>query len=669
MSKRLLLFIVIIFFFSIKSFVLADGFLKASGKAIVNSQGTAVYLKGLGLGGWLVPEGYMLHTSGFANSPTEIRNKIEALIGKTNADAYYNEYYKYYVNKADIDRIALWGFNSVRLPFTYKLLTPPDQPGVYFEEGFAILDSCLSWCKQNKIYLILDMHCAPGAQNQLNISDSDGEARLWTDPQNQSRTIELWKKIAERYANEEWIGGYDLLNEAAYDLGNNNQPLRDLYINITNAIRAVDNNHILFIEGNWFATDFNGLTPPWDSNMAYSFHKYWNGTELSTIQYLIDIRNTYNVPLWLGETGENSNGWFVELVELLKQQNIGWAWWPHKKIDSVVGPLSATLTSDYQTLLNYWNGSGAKPTVDFAFDALINQARQLSISKCNYHKDVVDALIRQPNNEETISFGENLIPGVIYGVNYDLGKPNYAYKDNVYKNTSGTSGGSVYNSGGYFRNDGVDIETCSDAISNGFNIGYIESGEWLKYTVTCLQSGYYDVKFRVAANTPSGKIKITIGGNTLSNFVSVLSTGGFQNWSTINVGVLYIPSGDHSVVIQFFNSGFNFNYIEFVENTTSVEKGKDLQPSFYLFQNYPNPFNPITKIKYTVPNVGTSLMKFLQIKIFDILGNEVATLVNEEKPAGTYEVEFDGSTLPSGIYFCKLNTGEFISIKKLNLIK
>ena len=669
MNKQIIHSLLMIFLLLFNSLIVADGFLKASGKIIVNSNGEEVYLKGLGLGGWLVPEGYMLHTSGFANSPTEIRNKIEALIGTANTDAYYKEYYKYYVNKADIDRIAQWGFNSVRLPFTYKLLTPPNQPGVYLEEGFAILDSCLSWCRQNKIYLILDMHCAPGAQNQLNISDSDGEARLWTDPQNQTRTVDLWKKIAERYANEEWIGGYDLINETAYNLGSNNQPLRDLFINITNAIRSVDNNHILFIEGNWFATDFNGLTPPWDNNMAYSFHKYWNGTDLSTIQYLINIRNTYNIPLWLGETGENSNGWFVELVELLKQQNIGWAWWPHKKIDSVVGPLSATLTSEYQTLLNYWNETGSKPSVDFAYNALINQAKQLSISTCKYHKDVIDALIRQPNNEETISFGENLIPGVIYGVNYDLGKPNYAYKDNVYKNTSGDAGGSPYNSGGSYRNDGVDIETCSDVFSNGYNISHIESGEWLKFTATCLQAGHYDVKVRVAATTSDGRIKITIDGNTLSNFVSVPATGGWQKWSTLNVGELYIPAGDHSIVIQFFNSGFNFNYIEFVENTTAVDNEKDLSSSFCLYQNYPNPFNPTTKIRYSVPILGTSLMKFIQIRIYDVLGNEVATIVNEEKSAGTYEVEFNGTSLPSGIYFCKLNVGSFTTIKKLNLIK
>ncbi len=122
--------------------------------------------------------------------------------------------------------------------------------------------------------------------------------------------------------------------------------LRELYIRITNAIREVDQNHIVFIEGNWYATTFDGLMPPWDDNMVYSFHKYWNQTDQGTINYLTSIRKYYNRPLWLGETGENSNDWFRENVELMAQNNIGWAWWPHKKIDNISAPLSAPKLMD-----------------------------------------------------------------------------------------------------------------------------------------------------------------------------------------------------------------------------------------------------------------------------------------------------------------------------------
>jgi hypothetical protein len=94
-----------------------------------------------------------------------------------------------------------------------------------------------------------------------------------------------------------------------------------------------------------------------------------------------------------------------------------------------------------------------------------------------------------------------------------------------------------------------------------------------------------------------------------------------------------------------------------------------LPESFSLEQNYPNPFNPTTNIKYSIPSAGTSLMKFVQLKVYDILGNEVVTLVNEEKQAGRYEVKFDGSGLSSGIYLYKLTAGDFSQVRKLVLLK
>ena len=95
-----------------------------------------------------------------------------------------------------------------------------------------------------------------------------------------------------------------------------------------------------------------------------------------------------------------------------------------------------------------------------------------------------------------------------------------------------------------------------------------------------------------------------------------------------------------------------------------------MQPDdFILFQNYPNPFNPTTKIKFQIPNVASSFSLRTTLKVYDVLGNEIAVLVNEEKPSGTYEVEFDASQLPSGVYMYRLTAGNFSSSKKLLLLK
>ena len=658
--KILLLCFVILF----TNFLNSQSFLHTSGKKIVDGNGQEIILKGIGLGGWLLMEGYMLHTSGFANAQWQIKEKIENLIGESNAENFYQEYHENYVRKADINEIAEWGFNSIRLPFHYNILTPVDSPGVYLEHGFAIIDSLLEWCEANQLYLILDMHAAPGGQSDEPISDyNPAYPSLWEDASNQDRTVDIWRKIAERYFDEPWIGGYDLLNEPKWNLGPNNQPLRNLYIRITDTIRAVDNNHMIFIEGNYFATDFNGLTPPWDDNMAYSFHKYWNANDQGSIQYLVNIRNDHNVPLWLGETGENSNSWFVDCVELMDANDIGWAWWPHKKIDAIAGPLSAHLLPGYQVLLDYWNGQGSQPTVQFATNALLQQAAALSISQCDFHIDVIDALIRQPNNNSLIPFSVNLIPGVIYGAQYDLGQRGFAYQDNNYQNV----GGGTWNNGWAYRNDGVDIETCNDAFTLGYNIGWIEHGEWLKFTINVLQSGTFNINFRVSSPNSNGKILLKWDGQSLTDFIDVPNTGGWQNWQTVLVQDIQLTSGTHEFQVQFLNGEFNYNYAEFIQTTVEVDDVNNEINEFKLFQNYPNPFNPDTNIKYSIPHDGR-----LVIKMFDLMGNEISLLLDEELSEGSYNFTFDAAefNLSSGVYIYQaLFNNQVRSTRKAILIK
>ncbi|MEP0862405.1 MAG: T9SS type A sorting domain-containing protein [Ignavibacterium sp.] len=95
----------------------------------------------------------------------------------------------------------------------------------------------------------------------------------------------------------------------------------------------------------------------------------------------------------------------------------------------------------------------------------------------------------------------------------------------------------------------------------------------------------------------------------------------------------------------------------------------EIPGEFKLFQNYPNPFNPVTKIKFTIPETVGTKLDLSVLKVYDILGNEVATLVNEYKPAGNYEVEFNAGNLPSGVYIYKLTAGSFVSSKKMMVIK
>jgi len=639
-----------------------QGFLHRDNKKIIDGNGNEVLLKGMGLGNWLVQEGYMMQTSAFANAQWQIRSKISALIGETNTETFYQTFRDNYIKKADIDSLKKWGFNSVRLPMHYNLFATNTNPPTFLNTGFDIIDSLLSWCEQNEIYLILDMHAAPGGQSDEPISDyNPANPSLWESESNKDLLVMIWRKIAERYKDKTWIGGYDLINEPKWDLQPNNQPLRNLYIRLTDTIRTVDNNHILFIEGNWFATDFGGLTPPWDENMAYSFHKYWNGNSQSSIQYLVDLRNSTNIPLWLGETGENSNQWFVECIELMKTNNIGWAWWPHKKISSISGPLSIPLLPAYQSLLNYWTNGGTPPSSSTAFAALMAQANVMKIEQCKYNKDVIDAMFRQVNNTEVIPYANNQIPGIVHAVNYDMGRYLSAYSDVDYQNT----GNGAYNSGYSYRNDGVDIQACNDPFSNGYNVGWTQTGEWLKYSVNIASSGTYNVLVNVSAPNTGGKIILSLNGTTIGSILDVPATGGWQNWQYITIPNIWLPQGTNSLQVRLFFGNFNLSYIKFDLLAVDVEnEDENLPAEFSLNQNYPNPFNPLTHISWQSPASG-----WQTLKIYNVLGNEIATLVDEYRNSGYYELEFDATNLPSGIYFYKLKTGNYTDTKKLILLK
>ena len=114
---------------------------------------------------------------------------------------------------------------------------------------------------------------------------------------------------------------------------------------------------------------------------------------------------------------------------------------------------------------------------------------------------------------------------------------------------------------------------------------------------------------------------------------------------------------------------YNWNLPPAKPTAVKDNNSQNIPKSYALYQNYPNPFNPTTKIRYSISSAGTSLMKFVQLKVYDILGREVATLVNKQQQPGNYEVDFNGTDLPSGIYIYKLRTGDFLQTKKMTLIK
>ena len=591
---------VFLFFTVLHSIFLSAQGLKAEGKKIIDQNGNEVLLRGMGLGGWMLMEGYMMQSSDVADTQHEFRQRLEDLMGVDNTNVFFDKWLENHVTKADIDSLSSWGFNSVRLPMHYNLFTLPieeesvEGENTWLTQGFTIIDELLQWCEENEVYLILDLHAAPGGQGaNAAISDYNSDLpSLWESDLNKNKTIALWKKLAERYKDEEWIGGYDLLNEVNWEMENDNEELLNLYKDITTEIRAVDNNHIIFIEGNGFANDFNGLTPPWDDNMVYSFHKYWSENTTESIQWVLDIREENNVPLWMGEAGENSNVWFTDAIELFETNDIGWSWWPMKRIETIVGPYSIDFTDGYKKILSYWRGEIEKPSSDEAFSIMIDLANKTNSNLCTYQKDVPDAQIRQIKTNETIPYASHQIPGVIYMSDYDLGRSGIAYYDVDSANYQQSSGYfQAWNSGWVYRNDGVDIEKNTDTVnSNGFHIGFINKGEWINYTLTVSETGVYSMDARIASIEDGGEFLIEMDEEGATRSLSIESSGAWDQFITQSFNDIFLEEGKQTLTIKFdgkkafnvssleFNKTGNSSDIDFaVLSATALMDGKSIQ--------------------------------------------------------------------------------------------
>lgn len=563
---------------------LTGGFLRASGKQIVDAQGQNVVLRGMGLGNWMLQEPYMMDASGLVDNQQQLKTKIAELVGPNHLTVFYDAWLTNSLREADVAALAAHGFNSIRLPMHYNLFTLPIEqepvPGenTWLTQGFNLVDDLLRWCETHQLYLILDMHGCPGGQgHDKPIADYNPPApSLWESAANRDKLIALWREIAGRYANRKWIGGYDLINEPNWTFENNanlngcadqtNAPLRQLQIELTTAIREVDPNHLIVIEGNCWGGNYNGILPSWDPNLVISFHKYWDAPTAESLQSRVALRDQWNMPLWLGETGENSNEWFRDVVQAAEQLNIGWAWWPWKKIGAISGPVTIPKPAGYQAILNYWRNTGPKPSTNAAFNGLLALAQAAQFGNCVQHPDVFDALLRPNTQGLTLPFQSNSVPGVVFAAQYDLGRPGEAYHDQSTNNPA--------NRGGAYRNDSVDIESNSDTPPTiGYDVGWLEPGDWMKYTVTPVAPGPYAVSARVATATAGGSFFLEVAGRNVTGIINAPATGGWQAWATLPARVFTNAQPMSSFKLRVVSGEFNLNWLRFDSAVPAVPSG------------------------------------------------------------------------------------------------
>lgn len=415
---------VLIFFFFILYANINYGQITTKGQDFINiKSGEKLLLKGFGIGCWLLPEGYMLGIRKI-DRPWMFENAIVDLIGEEDADQFWDLYYENYLTEGDIAAMKSWGANSLRIALLAAVLQPrdnqPDTPPYnYSEKGFKLLDKLVGWCNKYNIGIIWDMHGAPGAQNAENISDSDGEARLWTEKEKYwPRCIELWHKIAQRYKEEECIIGYDLLNEPLL-IRYENVPdaglLRELYVQLTDTIRTVDSLGIIFIEGDDWAQTFEILEPMnWDPHLAMAFHSYPPTSNSEGLERWDNLRSKYNIPLWHGETGEQRPPYKlnIDATTFLESSNVGWNWWTHKKFDLQTQPWSIIRTPGFLNILEYWKGSGNRPSKEEARGWLFDQAILTHSDNCQFLPDMIKSLVPL-NPDKYIEKKEVKVPEIV----------------------------------------------------------------------------------------------------------------------------------------------------------------------------------------------------------------------------------------------------------------
>ncbi len=531
-------------------------FLHTENQDIVNEKGGKIMLRGVGLGNWLLPEGYMWKFGNEADRPRRIEKLVSDLIGPENAKNFWTEFRNHYIAEADIQRIAQLGYNSVRPALNSRLFITDGNPTANSQEGFALLDNLVKWCKANGVYVIIDMHAAVGGQTGGNIDDSaNDQPELFMEPKYQDELVALWTTIAKRYKDEPAVAGYDLLNEPLPARTGAEKTykaqLEPLYKRITKAIREVDSRHMIIVEGADWANDWSVFTAPFDRNMVYQFHYYcWDTpSTVKSIQKYLDYRARFNAPVWVGETGERDDAIYWETTQYFESQNIGWSFWPWKKMDTRNTPYSIKVPANWDAIIAYSRG-GEKPSREVAQRAFDELLKNIRVENCLYFPDVVNAMMRR-------------VPARIEGENYGEDGQNKSF--------------FVKNPGQHSRfyrvSNPVSVTAAGAGRSQAWQYITLGSSEWTSYTISSDDVRPYKVVARAKSKSGAAVIELQVGDDVRTVTISD------QSWSEINVGTVALSQGANQLKWTVKSGTADLDWIELNPSEGASQRAANEAPS------------------------------------------------------------------------------------------
>ena len=338
-----------------------------------------ILFSGLGIGTWLNMEHFML---GIPTTDSQIRRAFGEAYGREASEEFFKKFILDFVTEADFKFLKEMGVNLVRVPFHYHLFLDDQNPSRYKEEGFYYFDYLLALASKYEIYVLPDLHSVPGGQNpDWHCDNQTGSPQFWHFKVFRDQIVALWREIARRYKEEPYLLGYDLLNEP-YLIPKDDR-IDQFYQEVTAAIREVDQNHILFLEGDFFAMDFSCIHTIADEQTALAFHYYptvWEPDLFhkdydraerrqkfeAVFKKLIQIREQFSRPILCGEAGYDIDkedlpftmGLVEDTLELFRRYQVSWTLWCYKDAQfmGVVYPKSVTPWMKFiDKIHTYWN--------------------------------------------------------------------------------------------------------------------------------------------------------------------------------------------------------------------------------------------------------------------------------------------------------------------------
>ncbi|WP_124979265.1 cellulase family glycosylhydrolase [Nonlabens xiamenensis] len=363
--------------------------------------GNPITLRGVNFGNWLLWEGYMLNLDQDGiKTHTQIRNGIKGLLNnnESKTQAFETDWRNTYITNDDFAEAKQLGFNVIRIPFHYNMFWNTSN-GTLKNDGFQWLDKAVNWAQNNNIYVIFCMHAAPGYQNPDHHSDNPGTTvDFWnTNNSNVNIASSVWKHIANRYKNypgNKWIAGYDLLNEPV--LETNKYRLIYGYKQLTAAIRSEDPNHLIFAEGNYYGSDFYDMLERWDNNLVFSNHYYGAQGESNPnpqLQTIMSQASQLNIPIFVGEFGENTLDWVNSARTDYDTQNLNWAFWAWKRHETTRSIYSFDGFYGWWRITQYLKFGENRPNLQETETWLAELLNKIKLSNSHLQQPLKDRLL------------------------------------------------------------------------------------------------------------------------------------------------------------------------------------------------------------------------------------------------------------------------------------